>query len=937
MADRVVAAEAPAALLERQREIDAIEGALGAPTGSVLVLQGESGIGKSRLLDEARRLSTARGIEVLSGRGNELEREYSFGVVLRAMERRFTGAPRRERELLLRGRASLASPLLAPDVESSGSTDEFSLVHGLYWAVVNLSELIPVAMLIDDLHWVDDLSLRFLAYLADRLEDLPVVLVMAVRSGDPGAESDLVRHLTGHPAARVLRPAELSRDGVRTLLERVRGDVDDATLRSIWRACGGNPFLVGELALAARPGPESFPPSTVATSVTRRLRALGHDAVRLARACAVLGDGAPLHIARELALLDAPAAFTALDRLVAARILEAGSDLSFVHPVVRAAVRAGIPPGEECDAHTRAAGLLAASGDAADRVAEHLVVGSPTGEPWVMAALRDGARAAMRKGAPAAAKRYLRLAYERATPERRDGSLLIELGVAETACGEPAACERLEQALSVMTDADERAYAVHTLGRVLYRNGRHEEAARTYRRGAELFAADPARALEFEVGYMCAAQYLLPIHSTAMTRLKRSVPEVDRPPRGPNDAALQAALAVHLMLTTPPVARGLRLARTAFATGSLDSISANLTLFTMVGADALDEAEIEIERALREAQRSSDASGYAEASLIRAVLLHRRGQVNAAAADAEAAVQGRDHGWNAMDPLPPAILALCLLDVRDLERADTVLRESASALPGAQLSGTNAWFFWARGRLRMHQGDTRAALADFLAAGETLAQYDVTNPCVPWRSLAGLAAHAEGQDDVAAHHIDEEIRLAREYGLPARLGSALRAQAALERDDRAIELLRESLDLLEHGPAELEFAQTLQHLGRALRVSGRRAASRAPLRRGLDIVHRLGATRLVREIQDELRVSGARPRRNALSGVEALTPSETRIVRLAAEGQTKRQIAESLFLSQNTVAWHLRHGYQKLGVASREELRDVLARSAESTEHRRNA
>jgi predicted ATPase len=304
--------------IERGAELAAIAELLdevAAGSGGMLVIEGPSGIGKSRLLDEARVLAARRGMDILRARGGELERGYTFGVVLRLFEARLAAG---EDDGLLRGRATLASPLLYRNEtdQPPQPTDEFGLLHGLYWCVVNLSEGQPVALLVDDIHWADDFSLRFLNYLAQRLEDLPVALILAIMTGDPLANSDLVARLASS-SRMTLQPAQLSSDGVRSLFDAaelpvaISPDLVDAS----WEATGGNPFLLTELIATIRADPQdwaaadpgrlaAFAPHSVRHGLTLRLSRFGPDAVALAQACSVLGDNAPLRLASDVAGLD---------------------------------------------------------------------------------------------------------------------------------------------------------------------------------------------------------------------------------------------------------------------------------------------------------------------------------------------------------------------------------------------------------------------------------------------------------------------------------------------------------------------------------------------------------------------------------------------------------------------------------------------------------
>jgi ATP/maltotriose-dependent transcriptional regulator MalT len=217
------------------------------------------------------------------------------------------------------------------------------------------------------------------------------------------------------------------------------------------------------------------------------------------------------------------------------------------------------------------------------------------------------------------------------------------------------------------------------------------------------------------------------------------------------------------------------------------------------------------------------------------------------------------------------------------------------------------------------------ALADSFAARDALEPYEVTSPALgQWRSMAGLAAHALGDEEQALGMIDDEIAHARRFELPIQLAIAIRARATVEGLPGALSTLEQAVELLQEAEAPLEHARALFDLGSTHRRAGHRVVCREPLRRAMDIAHQCGATALEQQAHDELLASGARPRRPVLSGIEALTPSERRIAELAAGGHSNRRIAETLFLTKNTVEWHLRHVYQKLDVASREGLRKRL-------------
>ena len=192
-----------------------------------------------------------------------------------------------------------------------------------------------------------------------------------------------------------------------------------------------------------------------------------------------------------------------------------------------------------------------------------------------------------------------------------------------------------------------------------------------------------------------------------------------------------------------------------------------------------------------------------------------------------------------------------------------------------------------------------------------------------WRSALALAVAAE--DPAEARRLaTSELEDARRAGLPRPAGIALRTRGLLEGGERGLGDLREAAVLAAESGARLEQARALVELGAALRRANQRAAARGPLRTGLDLAHRCGATRLTQRARDELLAAGARPRRGALTGLEALTTSERRVAELAATGMSNPEIAQALFVTLNTVEGHLRHVYQKLSINSRGQLPAAL-------------
>jgi DNA-binding CsgD family transcriptional regulator len=172
--------------------------------------------------------------------------------------------------------------------------------------------------------------------------------------------------------------------------------------------------------------------------------------------------------------------------------------------------------------------------------------------------------------------------------------------------------------------------------------------------------------------------------------------------------------------------------------------------------------------------------------------------------------------------------------------------------------------------------------------------------------------------------IEPAVVRAREFGAPWALGSALRAAGTIQQGHAGIETLREAVAILEASNCRLEHAEAQLELGAALRRSNQRLEAQQHLRAALDRFHRNGALPSATRAADELAATGARPRRAVLRGLEALTASELRVARLAADGHTNREIAQALFVTTKTIDAHLNHTYTKLDINSRKQLAQAL-------------
>jgi DNA-binding CsgD family transcriptional regulator len=184
--------------------------------------------------------------------------------------------------------------------------------------------------------------------------------------------------------------------------------------------------------------------------------------------------------------------------------------------------------------------------------------------------------------------------------------------------------------------------------------------------------------------------------------------------------------------------------------------------------------------------------------------------------------------------------------------------------------------------------------------------------------------HALGNREEASELLAEAGAMAERWGTDGFIGQVRHQAARLNGGPDAPERLREAVEYLERSPARLELARALISLGEALRRGGRRAESREPLRDGYELARQCGAVALAEHARVELRASGVRLRRDALTGAESLTASERRIAEMAASGASNPEIAQALFLTVKTVESHLSHAYRKLDIAGRSQLASAL-------------
>lgn len=927
-------------LLERERELaqldEALEGAA-AGSGRLVVIEGPAGIGKTKLLSEACGRARARGMRVLVARCSDLEREYSFGAARQLFERLVATPSGDSGSVLLAGQAAPAASILDPSLIPSPprmfpEDNRFAGLNALFWLTVNLTGEMPLLLAFDDLQSCDESSLRFVEFLARRLEGLGVVVLVSLRTGAPGVDGGVVAVLLGGPSVLVLRPDGLSREASTEVIRAAYSAEPDAAFADACHAAtGGNPLLLAELVrvLAAdRVAPTAdhadrvlaIGPGALSHTVERRFAGLSGDAVRLAQAAAVLGDGGGFPVAAELAGLDREQADDAHVALTRVRILRPGDRIEFVHPLVRATVYADLGVGGQELAHRRAAQLLARSGASPEQVAAHLLRTRPGHEPDVVATLGDAARRALIAGDPPAAVAYLRRALAESSAADEHARLLGSLGTAETLVEAPAAIDHLDQARRLETDPLRRAEIAALLARTLFFRGRFADAVAICREALDQDSPsdDLREQLEFtQLHGSCYSAATNELADRLADRVRRSEPTDTVGSR-----SLHAVLAYRDARAGAPAVDAASRAERALDGGLLitedngggPQFCATLVLIAADSPRALETCDA----GLAEAGRRGSVFAFASNKVLRGRALLCCGALAEAEAEIEDGITAAGRWGLTIAPVNAAYLA----DVQ-MERGllDDAARTVDRIERGDLHDAFGPWLLERRARLDLLAGLPDAAYAAAMAAGEHFVRIGGRNPAfVPWRSQAALARHALGDATEARTLAAREVELARMWGAPRALGRALRVAGLVAAGDRGLSLLREAVTVLDASIARLELARAQVELGAALRRANRRADAREPLRVGLDMADACGAQPLVDRARDELRAAGGRPRHHATTGVDALTPSEQRTAALAARGLPNTEIAHTLFITPKTVEMHLSNAYRKLGIGSRHQL-----------------
>jgi DNA-binding CsgD family transcriptional regulator/tetratricopeptide (TPR) repeat protein len=910
---------------------------------AIVVVEGEAGIGKTRLLGAVLAEAAGRGVRVAAGRAEELERTRPFGVLAAALEcTRSSPDPRR---------AAIAGLLAGPGAGEHGAitvTSDSGLRFRVVDAFTDLVEELalsgPLMIGLDDLQWADPSSLLTVGALARRLTDLPVGVIGCLRPSPRVAELDRLAGALEVAGARFLVLHPLTEEAVTDLVAQVIAAVPGPRLLAELAGAGGNPLFVTELlgALAQEEAirtvdgraevAETVLPPTLRLTILRRVSFLPESALQALRSASILGSGFSL---TDLATVTGRPALdlsVVLGEAIRARVLEDdGARLRFRHELIRDAIYQDLAGSVRRALHREAGQRLALAGAPALQVAEHLARGARTGDADAVRWLATAARQAAPRSPDIAADLLGRAAGLMAPGDPGRDRLLAEQASSLQWAGRMADAEATCRSLLVgdLDPATEGIVRI-CLGHVLLSSGRARHALPELDRACQSpMLTGPERA-EAQAWASFARMMMADLDGaeTTATQARSAALSVG------DHVATSIAMATLAMtsLQRGHLLEALQIAddTVRLADQSPGRLGHRFPVhiprgYVLAETDRLDEARATIESGLRSSEELGIGWAFPVYYAVRALERFVAGHWDDALAEIGTGRGQLDVPGDWYRPvLGRGVEALIRLHRNDLPGA----REAAA--PGEVPGGgyRDDWSAWARALLLEADGELADGLVmlggcwDRCARSGLLYEYPVIGPDLVRLALAaGDAARAR---EVAA----AVAGVASVNEVAWITGAALRCQGLAESD---ADILQAAADACASGSRPLEHALACEDAGIAFARRGDAARAGQLLDQAITIFERLDAARDLARAEASLRQIGVRrgrrvTHRRAQSGWQSLTPSERAVVELVAEGLSNPQIGQRLYVSRRTVQTHLAHVFAKLHITSRAQLAAEAAR-----------
>ena len=960
-------------LVGRAEELSSLERALAEldeGRSAALLLVGEPGIGKTRLLAELGARADARGDLVLSGAASELEGDLPFSVFVDALDEYLRGLrPARFDALDADVRTELAH--LFPSLTALAGDRQVALQHERYRShravrslLEELGSIQPLVLVLDDLHWADSASIELLGALLRRPPAGKVLLALAMRRR-PVPER-LAGALERAWRADVLTRIELGALSAEEARELLGEAVDRADAGELFVESGGNPFYLEQLARSLNRAGDTPAvldetsletigvPSTVAATLSEELALLSDDERRLLEGAAVAGDPFEPELAAAAAGMPEASAMGVIDELLRADLLrttDVPRRFRFRHPLVRRAVYEATAAGWRLGAHERCADALASRGAPAAARAHHVARSAREGDPSAAAVLREAGEEAVRL-APASAAHFfaeaLRLLPAAAPPEERI-ELLLARARALTAVGrfDDSHSALLDALALVPEDANElRARVARACAGVETNLGLQEQARDRLASALEQLPDQSSREAAVLMLELTLNALWRTRHEEMHEAAERALNATRRLGDAPLTAAALAELALAESLIGEPDRADASRSESAALVDSLsdDDLAGHLEAAVWLAGvelylDCYSEGEAHAVRALAVAR----ATGQGELLLLLVAtlggLLRQRGKVAESAELLDGGVEaarllGNTHAlvWTLLGRSAAA------LRTGDLELALATAQESFDLSRDARSSFHSAEGAADLAAALLENGRPEQAVELLLgsAGGEELvliggsprARYlEVLARC--WLALDRVAEAKRAAAAAQGWASAVRLPMAAAWAGRAAAAVALHTGAAAEAAEQALA----SAAAADGAGAPVEAAICRALAGRALAQAGERERAVAELQHAAHAFEECGALRYRDEAERELRKLGHRVHRRTRPGtadspaLESLTERELQLARLVVERKTNPEIASELFLSQKTVETHLRNIFRKIGVSSRVELARVVERA----------
>ncbi|GIF48169.1 regulatory LuxR family protein [Asanoa ferruginea] len=876
----------------------------------VLVLRGESGEGKTALLDYLG--ATAIGARIIRVTGVQSEMELAYAGLHQlclSMLDQLDNLPAPQRDALA----------VAFGLAAGAPPDRFLV--GL--AALNLLSASagsrPVICLIDDVQWLDHASVQALAFVARRLVADPIALVFTQVEPSDGQE------FLGLP--EMLVTGLNDRDARSLLTSAVPALLDERVQDRIIAEARGNPLALLELPdeiTATELGGWLHLPRTraleshtgrIERAYVRRLRALPARAQQFMFLAAVepLGDPTVLWRAASALGLDETAAAPA----EAAGLIRLGMRVGFCHPLARSAVYGAAGPVELRRVHR----ALADQQTDPDRRAWHRAAAASAPAEWLAEELERSAARARARGGAAAEAAFLRRSAELTPESARRGARAVAAAQAELAAGAPDTAEQL-LSTAEMTELDDlqRARAERLRARAVFARSRGPDAPGMLLDAARRFtpmAVPVAREtyLEALLAAIFAGDEHLPPGQSLRTVAEAARFAPAKPgSQDPVDLLLDGLTAQFTQgygSAAPTLRQALEATRVR-GDATLICLTASLVAMELWEGTAWRDL---LECYVRAARETGTLSLLPMATDFLAGFHLQAGNFVTAAALIEEAADLNATAQAMLPPYTPVILAAWRGDQAGAAKlTEIAIKDASNRGEGGALVVAD----YAAAVLNNGLGHYGTALA--AAQRTTRGDHMVTRS---WglAELVEAAARLEEWEvgDVALRELTERTQAS---GTPWALGTEALARAMLSRGPDVDDLYRTAIDRLRGCRMNAHLARAHLAYGEWLRRNNRRSHARDQLRRAHKLLTNIGADAFGERARNELEATGETVPHRTPDTLD-LTPQEALIASLARDGQTNQEIGTALFISPRTVEWHLRNVFAKLAISSRRELRDA--------------